>query len=99
MNFCFQRGDAMKLFADLRRPGVYFEVLREGRIQLGDSLQRVKSAGGDLSVLQLFDHLTLLKQVSAGRIARADAKPTFEKVATNNLVPEFLRSRFQKMIQ
>ena len=98
LNFCFQRDDAMKAFAEYRRPGVYFEVLHEGKIQVGDQLKLVKSAGGDLSVLQLFDHLTSLKQVSAGVLSRADMKPVCEKVVKNYLVPEFLRARFQKML-
>lgn len=98
LNFCFQREDAMKLFAEYRRPGVYFEVLREGKVQVGDQLKRVKSAGGDVSVLQLFDYLTALKDVSAGKLTRADVKPICERVVQNNLIPEFLRARFQKML-
>lgn len=98
LNFCFQRDDAMKLFAEHRRPGVYFEVLREGKIQVGDQLNHVKAAGGAFSVLALFDHLTALKQVTAGKLTRTDVKPICEEVVRDKLVPEFLRARFLKML-
>lgn len=98
LNFCFQRENAMDLFAQFRRPGVYFEVLQEGRIQSGDELKRLKAGGGDVSVLQMFDHLTTLKQVSAGKLTRESVRPLCEKIVRNYLIPEFLRSRFQKML-
>ncbi len=98
LNFCFQRQNAVGLFLEHRRPGVYFEVLREGKIQVGDQLKHVKSAGGTLSVLQLFDHLSELKQVSAGQLARADVRLMCEKMVRNSLVPEFFRARFLKFL-
>ena len=98
LNFCFQRENAMDLFVRLRRPGVYFEVLREGRIQVGDRLRLEKSVGGDVSVLQMFDHITALKQVIAGKITRESIRPLCEEIVRNPLIPEFLRARFQKML-
>lgn len=98
LNFCFQRADAMDLFAKHRRPGVYFEVLREGEVVNGDELKLVKRAGGDLSVLELFHHLTALKEVSNRRRTRNDVRPICEKVVRNYLVPEFWRAQFQKML-
>lgn len=98
LNFCFQRENAMSLFADFRRPGVYFEVLREGRVQVGDQLRLVKSLGGDMSILQMYDHLSSLKQVSAGKATRESLRPLCEKIVANDLIPAFLRARFQKML-
>lgn len=98
LNFCFQREGALEMFAEYRRPGVYFEVLREGTIRAGDELKHVKSAGGNLSVLQLFDHLKALKDMAAGRLTRDDVRPICEKVAADSLVPEMFRSRFRKLL-
>ena len=98
LNFCFQRADAMDLFASHRRPGVYFEVLQEGEVEKGEELKLVKEAAGGLSVLQLFDHLTTLKDVASGRRTRADVRNIAQDVVENKLVPEFLRARFQKML-
>jgi MOSC domain-containing protein YiiM len=98
LNFCFQRENAMELFADYRRPGVYFKVMREGRIRAGDELKLVKSAGGDLSILQLFDALKTLKDVSKGKLARADVKVIAEKVVRNVHVPLEHRERFAKFL-
>lgn len=98
LNFCFQRENAMALFADFRRPGVYFEVLREGRVQVGDQLRLIKSVGGDVSILEMYDHLSALKQVSAGKATRESLRPLCEEVVGNPLIPAFLRARFQKML-
>jgi MOSC domain-containing protein YiiM len=98
LNFCFQRENAMDLFANYRRPGVYFEVLREGLIRKGDAMKLVKSAGGRLSVLDLFDNLTALKDVVAGKRTRVDVKPIADAMVANLLVPEYIRDRFQKFV-
>ncbi|CAN5549126.1 hypothetical protein BH10BDE1_BH10BDE1_32130 [soil metagenome] len=96
LNFCFQRATALEIFAKFRRPGVYFEVLNEGVIRRDDELTLVKQAGGDLSVLELFDALRALKDLSAGRSTLDDLKPIAVRVLNNNFVPEFHRVRFQK---
>lgn len=38
LNFRFKNKNAMKAFAALRRPGVYFRVIQEGQLRAGDSL-------------------------------------------------------------
>ncbi len=98
LNFCFQRADAMDLFAKHRRPGVYFEVLREGDVSRGDELKLISEVSSGLSVLQLFDHLTALKDFTAGRRSREDVREIARSVARNKFVPEFFRARFQKML-
>ena len=98
LNFCFQRADAMDLFAKFRRPGVYFEVLREGAVARGDELKLVKSAGGAHSVVDIFDGLTALKDAASGRRTRESVRTICDQVVKNYLVPEFLRARFQKFI-
>lgn len=98
LNFCFARPNAMELFAEYRRPGVYFEVLSEGIVHRGDELKLAKRAGGKLSVLELFDGLTALKEVSAGKRQRSDVQPIAKAMVANPFVPEFLRARFQKFV-
>ncbi len=98
LNFCFARANAMEIFAGYRRPGVYFEVVAEGDVNLGDELRLVKSAGGTLSVLGLFDNLTALKDVVAGKRSHTDVKPIADAMVSNPLVPEYIRARFQKFV-
>lgn len=98
LNFCFQRENAMDLFREFRRPGVYFEVTREGHVQVGDVLSLAKSAGGDISVLALFDYLSALKDFRAGLIPHETIQPICEKVVKNHFVPIFHRERFQRFI-
>lgn len=98
LNFCFQRANAMDLFVGFRRPGVYFEVLQEGNVQVGDSLRLTKSAGGNVSVLDLYDKLTVLKQVAAGLVTREKARPMCEAIVANRLIPTYLREKFQKIL-
>lgn len=98
LNFCFQRANAMDLFVTLRRPGVYFEVLREGTIRVGETLTLVKSAGGDVSILDLYDNLTVLKQVASGKVKRDLAKPICEAMVANRLLPTYIREKFQKLL-
>ena len=98
LNFCFQRADAMDLFAKFRRPGVYFEVLREGSVSMGDELKLSKKAGGEVSVLALFDAMTALKDMAAGRRPRESVKSIAQKIVNDPLVPEVHRARFQKLL-
>ncbi len=95
LNFCFQRGNAMELFGRIRRPGVYFEVVREGRAAVGDELLLVQSTDGDISVLDLFDGLTALKDWAAGRLRDEDIKPTVQRVLGSALIPEYHRAKFR----
>jgi MOSC domain-containing protein YiiM len=98
LNFGFQRADAMDLFVTFRRPGVYFEVLREGHIAVGDTLTLVKSAGGRVSVLDLYDNLTTLKQVAAGRISPERAQSVCEAMVADRLIPSYIREKFEKVL-
>lgn len=98
LNFCFQRENAQELFVAFRKPGVYFEVLSEGHVHMGDELTLVKSAGGNVSVLEMYDNLTALKDLVAGRRSHDDIRRICEKMMENYLIPAFLRERFQKFL-
>ena len=41
-------------FRDAERPGIYFRVLNEGQIQVGDPVTLVESADHDVTILDLF---------------------------------------------
>lgn len=94
LNFCFQREDAQTLFAELRRPGVYFEVLKEGHAHRGDELKLVKSTGGEMSVLDLFDALTARKQFASKRISEHEFAEISKRVRGNPRVPAYIREKF-----
>lgn len=44
LNFRFNHKSALKVFADVRRPGVYFRVLQEGHIAANDAISFKESA-------------------------------------------------------
>lgn len=94
LNACFQRADAMSVFTEVRRPGVYFEVVTEGFIRPGDELALVKRSGQRWSAIQIFDLLTARKTPPY----RDDICAAFSAIATDADVPELFRSRFQKSI-
>ncbi len=98
LNFCFQRKDAMNLFGSYGRPGVYFQVVREGRTVVGDVLKLVNQAGGDISVLDLFDGLNALKEYTSGRKTLSEFKPVLDRVLNSTHIPEYLRAKFQKAL-
>lgn len=94
LNACFQRADAMRLFAEVRRPGVYFEVLSEGLIRPGDQLALAKRSGQRWSVIQIFDLLTARKLPPYTEEIRA----AFSSIVADNDVPELFRAQFQKAL-
>jgi MOSC domain-containing protein YiiM len=52
----FQDPSILKDFVHSHRPGVYFRVLREGMIDVGDSLKLVDRLADQKSVRDAFDH-------------------------------------------
>ncbi len=98
LNFCFSRANAMELFGRIRRPGVYFEVVREGHAVVGDELLLVRRAGGDISVLELFDGLTALKDWAAGCLHDEKIKPIVQRVLGSAFIPEYHRAKFRNAV-
>ena len=94
LNACFQRADAMHLFAEVRRPGVYFEVVNEGFIRPGDELVLARSSGQHWSVIQIFDLLTARKLPPYAE----DVRAAFFAIVIDTDVPELFRAQFQKAL-
>lgn len=94
LNACFQRADAMHLFAEVRRPGVYFEVVNEGFIRPGDELVLARSSGQRWSVIQIFDLLTARKLPPYAE----DVRAAFSAIVIDTDVPELFRAQFQKAL-
>lgn len=98
LNFAFQNQSAQEMFVEFGRPGVYFEVLSEGKIQTGDVLKLVKSRGSSYSVAELFRLWKLQREVSLGRRELETVRHEFRKLVEDDSVSDFLRSRFRKSI-
>lgn len=45
----------VKKFRQARRPGIYTRVLQAGEVKQGDAIQKVHSASGNISLIELFD--------------------------------------------
>lgn len=94
LNACFQRADAMSVFTEVRRPGVYFEVVGEGFIRPGDELVLARRSGQRWSVIQIFDLLTARKILPYGD----DVRAAFSAIAIDADVPDLFRTQFQKAL-
>ena len=72
---CYKRGvkfaDAtiLKSFMEIRRPGVYFSVLREGKIEAGQSLKKIDEEKDSVSILRLFE-LSQEDELDAAEVLR-----------------------------
>jgi len=55
LNARFGLPDVQSQFVGSRRPGVYFRVIKEGQIQVGDSLQLVERHQKEFSILDYYD--------------------------------------------
>jgi MOSC domain-containing protein YiiM len=53
LNVRFQRPDMVKRFLQGRRSGFYLSVLDEGRLQAGDSIERVPAHGNPIGISEL----------------------------------------------
>lgn len=55
LNARFGRADVQTQFVSVRRPGVYFQVIQEGQIQVGDTFELVKRHQQEFSILDYYD--------------------------------------------
>lgn len=98
LNFAFQSQAAQQTFVEFGRPGVYFEVVSEGRIQPGDVLKHAKSHHSNYSIADIFRLWKLQREVSLGKTPIDTVRHEFKKLVNDESVSEFLRSRFRKLI-
>ncbi len=60
-NFCFQGDQYQKLFEEFKRPGVFFEVIKEGFIKPGDSFKLITKGKSAFTVLDQYNFMYLLR--------------------------------------
>lgn len=60
-NFCFQGDHYQKLFESFNRPGVYFEVIKEGHIKPGDSFNLIGKGESSFTVLDQYQFMYWLR--------------------------------------
>lgn len=92
LNYVFSRADAQQQFLEYRRPGVYFEVVREGVVTLKDALRLVKAGARRWSILDFYDSMTALRTAATDTKSREK----FAALANDPDIPEMHRARFLK---
>ncbi len=85
----FKESKIIKQFMEFERPGVYFRVLKEGEINVGDELKLIKREEVLLSVLELFQ-IQSAEEVDKDRIR--------EILQIDSLTDEW-KADFQKMLK
>lgn len=60
-NLCFHGDQYQKLFETFNRPGVYFEVIKEGFIKPGDTFKLLKKGASLFTVLDQYNFMFLLR--------------------------------------
>ncbi len=98
LNFAFQNSAAQDCFIQFGRPGVYFEVLQEGEIKIGDVLRLSESRHSKYSVSELFRLWKIQREVALGRREIETVREEFRQLVADDSISEFLRSRFRKSI-
>lgn len=98
LNFVFQNQSTQETFVAFGRPGVYFEVLAEGKISAGDVLHLSKSHHCEYSITDIFRLWRLQREVSLGKIDIGTVRHEFKKLVDDESVSEFVRSRFRKSL-
>ncbi|MBN8539478.1 MAG: MOSC domain-containing protein [Deltaproteobacteria bacterium] len=98
LNFVFQNQSTQETFVAFGRPGVYFEVLAEGKISAGDVLHLSKSHHCEYSIADIFRLWRLQREVSLGKIDIGTVRHEFKKLVDDESVSEFVRSRFRKSL-
>lgn len=84
----FGRDDMVKRFLASRRTGVYFKVVREGPIQIGDDLERLRRDENDVTIADITRLFAFEK----------DDLTTLQKAIGIRDLPEGWRDYFQQQI-
>jgi len=85
----FQRQDMVRLFLDSKRTGIYFQVLQEGEIISGDSIELIQQDSNKFSVADVTRLYAFDKQ---------DYK-TLERAVQVDSLPEDWRVYFEKRLE
>jgi MOSC domain-containing protein YiiM len=86
----FGRMDVVRRFLASGRPGIYFKVLTEGRVQVGDNIKIIKKDKNNVTVKDIV-HLYVNKD-------RADNIETMRRAMKIMALPDGWKSEFQKIL-
>ncbi|MCB0181025.1 MAG: MOSC domain-containing protein, partial [Anaerolineae bacterium] len=84
----FGRDDMVKRFLASRRTGVYFKVVREGQIQIGDELELLRRDGTEVTIADITRLFAFEK----------DDLTTLQKAVQVKDLPDGWRDYFQQQI-
>jgi MOSC domain-containing protein YiiM len=87
----FGRMDMIRRFLDSGRPGIYFKVLREGQIQVGDNIQIIRKDKNNVSVKDIV-HLYVNRD-------RAENIEMMRRATKILALPEGWKNEFQENIE
>jgi len=88
LNYRFQNAEALAAFRKLRKPGVYFRVLKAGLIRPGDVIEKIAEESNKVSILALYDWLT----------AQSDAPNDWlDRVRAVRNPPEYVRKKLESL--
>ena len=82
--------DVVRRFLASGRPGIYFKVLTEGRVQVGDNIKIIKKDKNNVTVKDIV-HLYVNKD-------RADNIETMRRAMKIMALPDGWKSEFQKIL-
>ncbi len=86
LNFRFQNSEALAKFRSLKRPGVYFRVLKAGHTRPGDQLLAIQSSKTPrVSLLALYLWLTSQEKLSERRLKEISTMPYAPAIVRNKL--------------
>ncbi len=78
------RDDIVKRFLESNRSGVYFSVVQEGQIAIGDPVERIKEDEDRISVMEINravanggDHLSIMRRAVQHRVLPAGLREHF----------------------
>ena len=86
----FGRMDVVRRFLASGRPGIYFKVLTEGRVQVGDNIKIIKKDKNNVTVKDIV-HLYVTRD-------RADNIETMRRAIKIMALPDGWKSEFQKIL-
>jgi MOSC domain-containing protein YiiM len=87
LNLRFQNPKALPIFFKLRRPGVYFRVLKAGKIITGDELKLLSHQKNSISIRELYDWITSQAKPDLARVEELKKLPS---------VPDYVLKKFAK---
>jgi len=89
LNFCFQHKEAQKLFIKHGKPGIYFRVLKSGKIRPQTEMQLIHQQMESPSIQDFYDIMTKRKSIEAELV---------KKFLRQKAFPDEFRESFQDLL-